>query len=54
MEGKVLQEKRKKKDIYTYPVQTSWLQEITIRAVRNDGYVTVSGKGKHKINNNQI
>ena len=30
MEEKVEQEKRKKKNIYTYPVKISWLQEITI------------------------
>ena len=30
MEEKVEQEKRKKKNISTYPVKISWLQEITI------------------------
>ena len=30
MEEKVEQEKRKKKNICTYPVKISWLQEITI------------------------
>lgn len=46
MEGKVLQEKRKKKNIYTYPVYISCLQEITIWAVRNAGHVIIFEKEK--------
>ena len=50
MEEKVEQEKRKKKNIYTYPVKISWLQEITISAVRNDRHLIISEKEQHKIN----
>ena len=41
MEGKVLQEERKKENIYTY---LSCLQDITIQAVRNNGQVIISEK----------
>ena len=44
IEGKVLQEKRKKKNIYTYPVKISCLQEITMQVVKNNRQVIISEK----------
>ena len=40
----MLQEKRKKKNIYTYPVKISCLQEITMQAVKNNRQVIISEK----------